>query len=81
VSRENAREKARRYLGEARLRILECHEDDGRLTAEVRGEGRLYTVTHDAEGWSCSREARAENCAHVLACKAVTVLEPREAQP
>jgi uncharacterized Zn finger protein len=76
--RENARSKALRYLSEARVRILDCHEDDGTLTAEVRGNGRMYAVVHDADGWSCSCEARAENCCHVLACKAVTVFEPRE---
>jgi hypothetical protein len=76
-SRERERpHEGLRYLEEGRLRILECHEDDGVLVAEARGEGRLYSVTHDAEGWACGCAARVENCAHVLACKAVTVLRP-----
>jgi uncharacterized Zn finger protein len=65
-------------LGEARLRILECSDDAGTLSAEVRGNGRIYVVAHDAKGWACSCPALGENCAHVLACKAVTVFEPRE---
>jgi uncharacterized Zn finger protein len=79
--RENARGKSVRYLAEARLRILECSEDSGTLSAEVRGNGRIYVVAHGAEGWSCSCPALGENCAHVLACKSVTVLEPREPRP
>jgi uncharacterized Zn finger protein len=69
--------KALRYLAEARVRILDCHEDAGTLAAEVRGNGRLYVVAHDEDGWACTCPARGENCCHVLACKAVTVLEPR----
>jgi uncharacterized Zn finger protein len=66
-----------RYLAEARVRILECHEDDGILRAEVRGNGRIYVVAYGAESWSCTCPALGENCCHVLACKAVTVFEPR----
>jgi uncharacterized Zn finger protein len=76
--RESARTKAVRYLSEGRVRILECHEDDGTLSAEARGNGRLYVVAHDAAGWSCTCPARGENCAHVLACKSVTVFEPMD---
>jgi uncharacterized Zn finger protein len=79
--RESARAKSLRYLTEHRLRVLECSEDAGTLSAEVRGDGRIYVVAHDAEGWSCSCPALSENCAHVLACKSVTVLEPREPRP
>jgi uncharacterized Zn finger protein len=78
--RENARAKAIRYLSEARVRILECHEDDGTLSAEVRGNGRVYVVAHVEDAWSCSCLARSVDCAHVLACKHVTVVEPREAR-
>jgi hypothetical protein len=77
--RESALAKSLRYLTEHRLRILDCAEDAGTLSAEVRGEGRIYVVAHDtAEGWTCSCPAYTENCAHVLASKAVTVLEPRK---
>ena len=78
--RENARAKSLRYLTEHRVRVLDCSEDAGTLSAEVRGNGRIYVVAHDAEGWSCSCPALGENCAHVLACKAVTVFEPRGPQ-
>jgi hypothetical protein len=80
--RESARAKSLRYLAEGRLRILDCHEDEGRLSAEARGNGCIYIVSHDPEtGWSCDCRARGENCCHVLACKAVTVFQPRESRP
>ena len=77
--RENAVTKAARYLAENRVRILECHEDTGILSAEVRGQGSVYVVSHDGDGWTCTCPARRADCAHVLACKAVTVFEPTEA--
>jgi uncharacterized Zn finger protein len=78
MSRENSAAKAIRYLEQARVRILECHEDAGTLAAEVRGNGAIYVVAYDADGWRCTCPALGENCSHVLACKAVTVFEPRE---
>jgi hypothetical protein len=80
MSRENAREKALRYLAEGRVRVIECHEDEGLLVADVRGTGASYAVVHDSEGWSCDCEARTE-CAHIIALKQVTVLRPRETRP
>jgi uncharacterized Zn finger protein len=78
--RESARTKATRYLGEARVRILSCDEDGGTLSAEVRGNGRVYVVAREKDSWACSCAARSEDCAHVLACKHVTVFEPRQGQ-
>jgi uncharacterized Zn finger protein len=76
--KENARLKAARYLADNRVRILECCEEDGTLSAEVRGNGSIYIVAREGELWACSCPALSENCAHVLACKSVTVFEPRE---
>jgi uncharacterized Zn finger protein len=79
VSRENAMQKGLRYLAQARVRILEAHEDEGLLSAEVRGNGSIYIVCHEPEmGWSCTCPAKTIACAHVLACQQVVVFEPRE---
>jgi uncharacterized Zn finger protein len=77
--RENPQAKAQRYLCEGRVRVLACNEDDGTILADVRGSGASYTTGRDDErGWYCDCKARGE-CAHIVALKYVTVLEPREA--
>jgi hypothetical protein len=75
VSRENVEVKARRYLGEGRLRVLEVDEVAGTALAECRGSGALYVVSHDENGWRCDCPARS-TCSHVAALKLVTVLQP-----
>lgn len=77
MSRENAEAKARRYLGEGRLRVLEVDEYAGTALGECRGSGALYVVGRSEEGWRCSCPARS-TCAHIHALQLVTVLEPRE---
>jgi len=77
MSRETIRKKAGRYLLEARVRVLFCDEDNGIVTADVRGSGSSYTTGRDDErGWYCDCKARGE-CAHIAALKYVTVMEPR----
>jgi hypothetical protein len=78
--RENAAAKARRYLGEGRVRIIACDEEAGTILAEVRGSGAVYGAGHGAGGWACDCEAKSKDCAHVLALKLVTVLGPRDAR-
>jgi hypothetical protein len=77
--RESVDSKARRYLVEARVRILACDDEAGLIEAEVRGDSRLYSTGRDAEGWYCSCAARTPDCSHVRALRLVSVLEPREA--
>ena len=75
--KENINAKAQRYLAEARVRILFCDEENGVVTADVRGNGASYTTGRDDErGWYCDCKARGE-CAHIVALKFVTVMEPR----
>jgi hypothetical protein len=76
VSRESAEVKARRYLGEGRLRVLEVDELAGTALAECRGSGALYVVSWGEDGWRCNCPARS-TCAHIHALKLVTVMEPR----
>ena len=74
--RENAQVKARRYLTEGRLRVLEVDEFAGTALAECRGSGALYVVSRGEDGWRCNCPARRD-CAHIHALRLVTVLEPR----
>jgi uncharacterized Zn finger protein len=77
MTRESAEVKGRRYLAEGRLRVLEVDEHAGTALAECRGNGALYTVVHDEDGWRCNCPARAR-CAHLVALMLVTAPEPRE---
>ena len=80
MSRENSATKARRYLIEARVRVIDCDEANGVITAEVRSDGsRIYVAGRETEGsWFCDCAAWSENCAHINALKLISVLEPRE---
>jgi hypothetical protein len=78
--RETVDAKARRYLVEARVRVLQCDEDAGVIEAEVRGDCRIYSTGRDGEGWYCTCAARTVDCSHVRALRLVTILEPREAR-
>jgi uncharacterized Zn finger protein len=75
--RENAESKARRYLTEGRVRIIACDEAAGTIMGEVRGTGAVYAAGHGLKGWACNCPAKSTNCAHILALKLLTVLEPR----
>jgi len=77
--KENAAAKARRYVGEGRLVIRELHEQDGTALADCRGDGAIYSLGYDEQGWWCSCAARAR-CSHLIALGLVCALEPREAQ-
>jgi hypothetical protein len=79
--REDAATKAKRYLAEARVRVLASDEDDGTIAAEVRGDGRIYASGRDETGWYCDCQARTENCAHLRALRLISVLEPKESRP
>lgn len=74
--RESIHAKAVRYLAEGRVRVLVCNEDSGVITADVRGLGSSYTTGRDNQGWFCDCQAHRE-CAHIVALKLITALEPR----
>ena len=77
MSRESAREKARRYVSEGRLIIRQLDEDGGTALADCRGDGAVYHLGYDERGWFCSCAARGR-CAHLYALGLVCALEPRE---
>ena len=67
--RENAQQKARRYLGEGRLIIRRV--DGPHVLAHCRGDGVLHRVeVHDDHG-TCTCDARGR-CSHLLAVGLVT---------
>jgi hypothetical protein len=77
VSRENAHVKARRLLTEGRVRILNTSEDDGFVSAEVRGDSAcVYNVRFEARdgGWSCTCPTLGVLCLHVRAVQLVVVV-------
>ncbi len=70
VVRENAYEKGRRYVLEARL--LVDHVDGHTIRATCRGGGEIYRLGYDRGGWWCSCPART-TCSHLTALMLVTV--------
>ena len=77
--RENAEAKARRYLTEGRLVILDVTGSS--VTGTCRGDAALYDVTHHrGRGWRCNCPARGR-CAPLLAAGLVVVVTPEPNQP
>jgi hypothetical protein len=71
--RENAQDKGRRYLGEARLRVVYVRPMDSRIRATCRGDGQTYRLGFDPiTGWFCDCRAKTLGCAHLLALRLVT---------
>jgi uncharacterized Zn finger protein len=74
--RESAALKARRYLTEGRLLVLEVAVD--RIAALCRGDTGLYSVGYGVGEWACDCPARSRRCSHLLALHLVTVADPRQ---
>ncbi len=70
MTRENAAEKAKRYLGEARVVVTLV--SDREVRARVRGDGAVYEVTWQGGRWSCDCPALTDQCAHCRAVRMVT---------
>ncbi len=76
--RESTHIKARRLLVEGRVRVISAHEDDGYVSAEVRGDSaRIYVIFYDADhGWECGCPTVGV-CSHIRAVQLIVVVEPR----
>jgi uncharacterized Zn finger protein len=73
--RENAFSKARRYLTEGRLLIVEVN--NSRVSALCRGDGSIYSLgLSPGNGWHCECPAVSRSCAHLQALRLVTVSNP-----
>jgi uncharacterized Zn finger protein len=81
MARENAHDKARRYLTEGRLRVIIVDPHPVRRTpiiATVRGDsGEHFKLGYDnvLKEWRCTCAARGE-CSHLKALKLVTTIDP-----
>ncbi len=74
TARENVEVKARRYLGESRLTVLQV--DGDHVEAECRGTGEVHRLGHHPRyrnGWWCSCPARGR-CCHLAALQLVIVI-------
>ena len=75
MPREDARTKARRMLGEARVTIRRLEPDV--IVASVRGNSaREYLVSWDPAGWASPCDALTTG-SHIIAVQLI-VLEPSE---
>ena len=73
--RESAATKARRYLTEGRLLVIEVAVD--RIAALCRGDTGLYSLGYSAGDWACDCPARTRGCSHLRALRLVIVVDPR----
>lgn len=74
MTRESADAKARRYLAEGRLSVLEVGPQVVRATC--RGDGAVYRLGWWRGRWGCQCPAGGTfraNCAHLLALRLVVV--------
>jgi hypothetical protein len=76
-TRENAAEKARRYLAEGRLLVLKVDDKAGVVAAEARGDGATYACGYAQRHWYCTCPAKGR-CCHLLALGLVVAVEGRE---
>jgi uncharacterized Zn finger protein len=70
MPRENAAQKARRYLAEGRLQVIEVRPE--RIAALCRGDGATYRLSWHRGRWSCTCPALTDRCAHLAALRLVT---------
>ena len=78
MPREDALTKGKRYLTEARLRVLTVEAD--RIQALCRGSGTIWHLGWAPGGWWCNCTARTL-CSHLVALQCVVVVEPGEGAP
>lgn len=76
MTRESAHNKGRRYLLEGRLTIRQY--DRSGVIAFIRGDsGLVYRAEWSRDlGWLCNCLARSDQCAHLVALRLVTVVNP-----
>jgi hypothetical protein len=76
-SRESAKEKGRRYLGEGRLLVQKVDEGAGVVAAECRGDGMTYGCGYAQGAWYCTCPAKGR-CCHLIALGLVVAVGRRE---
>lgn len=87
---ETKPEKARRYLTEGRVSIVERNRYDGRTIAYVRGDsGELHACGYDpakTPNWRCTCQAwklsrSKPDCSHLIAVKLVAAARAPDVPP
>ena len=75
MPRENAATKARRYLGEGRLIVLQVKAGrPGYVRAVCRGDGQMHRQTYNGR-WSCTCPALTDQCSHLTALRMVVAVD------
>jgi len=83
--RESAANKAKRYLNEGRVIISDVRLN--RVSAAVRGNGRVYKTGFSDGVWHCDCPTPTDRCSHLFAVRKITapdvneMKEPHEQQP
>lgn len=72
MPRETAYMRGMRLLTEHRLTITEV--TDERIRATARGSGEVHRLGLDGSTWWCSCPVRTDQCSHLHALRAVTVV-------
>lgn len=70
MPRENAAERAKRYLGEGRLYVRLVGPDG--ISAFCRGDGEWYRLGYRDGQWFCSCPAVSRDCAHLRGLRLIT---------
>jgi uncharacterized Zn finger protein len=70
VTRETAAEKARRYLAEGRLTVLEV--GPAVIRATCAGDGQVYRCGWWQGEWGCTCPNLRDQCSHLKALRLVT---------
>jgi uncharacterized Zn finger protein len=78
MARELVADKARRYLCEGRVIVIDAGK--GHVTATVRGDGAVWFVAYEAGLWSCTCPNRTP-CVHRRAVRLVTAPDLEEIRP
>lgn len=68
--RESATSKAKRYLSEGRVTIVDVKPD--RVSALIRGDGHIYASGYTNGRWTCDCMAVTDRCSHLYALRLVT---------
>jgi uncharacterized Zn finger protein len=72
VTRESIEVKARRYLAEGRLVVIQVLGDH--VSAVCQGETGAYDLGHiPGHGWWCSCPVRTDRCSHLTALMLVAI--------
>jgi uncharacterized Zn finger protein len=71
VTPETLEDKAKRYLGEGRVRVRVVTPNV--IEADVQGSGEVvYKTRREGRRWSCDCPAWQRQCCHVRAARLVT---------